>query len=246
VSIGTEDSAAEPEPEPGTSPSTRKKWRLALIALVGSYLALASYGLASVPALSGTAAARASGAASASHTTSGADSASAVAAAPASIPAPGPKTGPAPHSLGVASVSAFGPEGTADGDNPGLAARALDVSMNQPWYSQWYATPAFGNLRSGTGLLLDMGKTVTVTDVRLVLGSGPGAVVQLRVGNIPSLTDLPSVATVQDASGGVQLTAPTATKGRYALIWFTRLPPDGQGHYQVSVYQALVDGIAGS
>jgi hypothetical protein len=60
------------------------------------------------------------------------------------------------------------------------------------------------------------------------------------------LTDLPSVATVQDASGGVQLTAPTATKGRYVLIWFTLLPPDGQGHYQVSVYQALVDGTAGS
>jgi hypothetical protein len=29
------------------------------------------------------------------------------------------------------------------------------------------------------------------------------------------------------------------------LIWFTRLPPDGQGHYQVSVYSVSVDGLSG-
>ena len=38
------------------------------------------------------------------------------------------------------------------------------------------------------------------------------------------------------------LTAATAAKGRYVLIWFTRLPPDGHGHYQVSVYDVEVDG----
>jgi hypothetical protein len=26
------------------------------------------------------------------------------------------------------------------------------------------------------------------------------------------------------------------------LIWFTLLPPDGQGHYQISVYNITVDG----
>ena len=248
MSIGTQDSAAKPIPGQGTPQGASRKWKLALVSLIGCYVALAGYGLTYLSPLSGTGAAGASGTASASRTGSspGASSASAAAAAPVSVPTLGPMTSPAAHPLGVAAISAFGPEGTADGDNPKLVSRALDVSGDEPWYSQWYATPEFGDLRSGTGLLLDMGETVTVTDIRLVLGSRPGADVQLRVGNSPFLADLPSVATAQDASGAVQLTAPVLAKGRYVLIWFTRLPPDGQGHYQVSVYNAIVDGVSGS
>jgi hypothetical protein len=40
----------------------------------------------------------------------------------------------------------------------------------------------------------------------------------------------------------VRLAAKDPAEGRYVLIWFTRLPPDSQGHYQVSVYRAFVDG----
>ena len=90
----------------------------------------------------------------------------------------------------MTSIAAFGPEGTADGDNPGIASWTIGASGGQPWYSQWYATPAFGGLRTGTGLLLDMGKPVTVTSVRLVLGSQPGADVQVRVGNSAIMSGL--------------------------------------------------------
>jgi hypothetical protein len=146
--------------------------------------------------------------------------------------------------LNVASVVAVGPDGTADGDNPGTVSRVLAPDAGQPWYTQWYATPEFGNLRSGTGLLLDMGETVSVREVQLVLGSEPGADVQVRVGSSP-LLDLPTVASATSAGGTVRLTATAPAKGRYVLIWFTQLPPDGHGHYQVSVYSAAVDGTAG-
>jgi hypothetical protein len=141
----------------------------------------------------------------------------------------------------VASIAAFGPEGTADGDNPGTVSQILGAGTDQPWRSDWYATPEFGNLQSGTGLLLDLSNPVTVADVRLALGSEPGADVQVRVGNSPSL-DLPTVASSLGAGGTVQLTAATPAKGRYVLIWFTRLPSNGHGHYQVSVYDVGVDG----
>ena len=141
----------------------------------------------------------------------------------------------------MVSITAFGPEGTADGDNPGLASRILDVATDQPWYSQWYLTPEFGGLRQGTGLLLDLGEIATVADVNLALGSAPGTDVQVRVGDTPSLT-LPIAATGQGVGGTVRLTAKPHVKGRYVLIWFTRLPTIGQGHYQVSVYNVAVDG----
>jgi hypothetical protein len=209
--------------------------------LLGSYVLLAVIALIAVS--DGASKARSAGSASGtvSPTTPQAAAGPASATPPALLPVASPGNTPAPQALDVASVAAFGPEGITDGDNPGIASRILDPGLGQPWYSEWYATPGFGDLQPGTGLLLDMGKTVTVTDVRLVLGSAPGADVQLRVGNSPVL-NMPSVATASDAGGAVQLAATPPAEGRYVLLWFTRLPPDGQGHYQVSVYSVSVDG----
>lgn len=243
MSIGTGHTAVRADPEPGGPRPGKKKWKLALLGLVGVFVVLACYDLISVSGQVGS-----SGTVSASGTVTASAGAAPSTASTAPVPALSGSSGSsslAAHSLGVASVAAFGPEGIADGDNPSLASRILAVGTDQPWYSQWYATPEFGDLRSGTGLLLDMGETVTVTDVRLVLGSAPGADVQLRMGNTPSL-DMPSVARASDAGGAVQLTATAPVKGRYVLIWFTQLPPDGQGHYQARVYNATVDGTAGA
>jgi hypothetical protein len=240
VSVGTGHAAVRADPKPD-GPRQGKKWKVALLGLVGVFVALACYDLIAVSGQVGS-----TGTVSAAGTvTPTAKVAPSAGAATAAGPAPSGSSTPASRALTVTSVVAFGPAGTANGDNPGIVSRILAAGTDQPWYSQWYATPEFGNLQSGTGLLLDMGETVTVTDVRLLLGSAPGANVQLRVGNSPSV-DLPSVASAWGAGGAVQLTATTPAKGRYVLIWFTRLPPDGQGHYQVRVYNATVDGAAGA
>jgi hypothetical protein len=238
VSIGTGHVAAERKPESEGRRHVGRKWKLALASLVGVYALLAGYGLISSSSLIGT-----------NNIAAGSGSASAAASrastSPSAKASPTLSRSPAPQPLGVASVAAFGPEGTSDGDNSGIAFRIIDASSDQPWYTQWYATPGFGGLRSGTGLLLDMGKTVTVRDVRLVLGSEPGADVQILVGNSAVRTDMISVGGAADVSGKVRLPA-VAASGRYVLVWFTRLPPDGPGRYQVSVYSATVDGTAGA
>ncbi len=132
----------------------------------------------------------------------------------------------------------------SDGDDPGSASRALDDGA-QPWHSSWYLTSEFGNLQTGTGLLLDMGKTVTVSSVQLKLGGQPGAAVQVRAGNTAVLGDMFIVSTATDIGGTVRLPTEVAASGRYVLIWFTALPSIGQGKYQASVYDATVDGTLG-
>ena len=89
--------------------------------------------------------------------------------------------------LAPSSVAAFGPGGTSHGDSPQLPNLAVKGKAATPWHSDWYATPQFGNLQSGTGLLLDMGRTVTVTGARIALGYGPGAALDLRIGRTPKL-----------------------------------------------------------
>ncbi len=137
---------------------------------------------------------------------------------------------------------AFGPAGTADGDDPQRAALAIAGDPATPWYSDWYTTPDFGRLQAGTGLLLDMGHTVAVTSVRLSLGGAPGASLQLRAGSRPVPAYLPRVASYSGAGGTVQLPLSTPVHVRYLLIWFTKLPPDPAGTYQASVYKITVQG----
>ena len=264
VTVDTELGPVEPESEEPRQPGKPgTKWKIFIGCLIGVFVALAAFDLIS----NGVGA---SGNTSASGTISPA--ATHPAAAPASAPAP---TSPASQSaaspiavaptptasyqglfpspsatsvsrpLTVSAIAAFGPEGVSDGDHPSYASRAL-IDGAQPWYSSWYLTPEFGNLQAGTGLLLDMGKTVTVTSVQLTLGGQPGATVQVRVGDTAVLDDMFIVSTASDVGGTVRLPTEVRASGRYVLIWFTALPSIGQGKYQVSVYDATVDGTAGT
>jgi len=150
-----------------------------------------------------------------------------------------PSASPVPvQALTPASVAAFGPSG---GDDPQNAALAVSGNPATPWRTDWYTSPSFGNLYDGTGLLLDMGHTVTVSSVRLSLGL-PGADLQLRAGGTPVLADLHPVATSTGAGRTVQFSLTSPAHARYLLIWFTKLPPDNAGTYQASIYRITVRG----
>ena len=87
-----------------------------------------------------------------------------------------------------------------------------------------------------------MGRTVTITTVQLTLGGLPGANLELRVGAVPELSALPVATTASDAGNLLSLPLTTPPRARYILLWFTRLPPDGAGTYQVFVHQVTVQG----
>lgn len=161
---------------------------------------------------------------------------SATSAAPSPTPSPSASQ-PSVQSLSPVNAVAFGPSGTSDGDNPSIADRAL-TRAESGWQSSWYVTPAFGALKQGTGLLVDMGTVVSMTSVAIQLGQLPGATIELGVGDEPVMGAMHMVQRVTGAGGRVVLPL-TAVKARYFLIWFTLLPPDGAGHYQ-----ATIDGIA--
>jgi cytoskeletal protein RodZ len=168
---------------------------------------------------------------------------SAQASASQSSPTVSPSTASpvAVQTLTAASVTAFGPAGLGDGDDQQRAALAIGGDRARPWISQWYATARFGALKRGTGLLLDMGRPVTVASVRLSLVNS-GADIQLRAGSKPVPAWLPAVARVSNAGGTAQLKPGAPVHVRYVLIWFTKLPPDNAGHYQAAVYRITVQG----
>jgi hypothetical protein len=144
--------------------------------------------------------------------------------------------------LQAASVEAFGPAGPGQGDSPQLASLAISGNPATPWHSDWYATPDFNGNQSGTGLLLDLGQDVTVASARILLGSAAGGTVQLRLGNTPSLAEMPVAATAANPGGTLTLQVNPPVAARYVLVWFTELPPDGSGTYQAYVYDVSLSG----
>jgi hypothetical protein len=162
--------------------------------------------------------------------------------APTATPQPVVQAAPPVRALHVASAVALGSDGTADGDLPQTAMNAITPGAQNPWATQWYATPDFGRLKTGTGLLLDMGKNVAITSVRIDLSGFQGANLQLRVGNAAAFDGTRVVASRSDTGGTIRLRLKAVVRARYLLIWFTLLPPDGQGHFQENVYRVVVNG----
>ena len=255
----TEITAAEAF-QPGMPLRTRERRRVRWTALL-AVLVLAVLGFASYKFVSGAGRARPAAAVGPRPSPAGAHGSPPAASAPAvqgstaqaqaspaqdspaTTPSATPSATPAAvRALAPARVAAFGPAGLADGDDPQAAALAVGGNPARPWSSQWYATAEFGALKTGTGLLLDMGRTVTVSSVRVALVSRSGADVQLRAGSRPVPAYLPRVASASNARGRVQLRPAAPVHVRYLLVWFTKLPPDNAGTYQASVYKIAVLG----
>ena len=148
----------------------------------------------------------------------------------------------ATHVLTPVSATAFGPMGPGSGDDPGDAGLAIDHAAGTAWRTDWYASANFGGLQAGTGLLIDLGKQMTITAADVTLGPVSGADLQLRAGTTPAPADLPAVAEATDVGGMVRLPLATPVPARYVLIWFTRLPPDSTGTFLASVYNVQIIG----
>jgi hypothetical protein len=219
-----------------------RRWVSGMVVLVA--IALAAAGLAGshiISSLRHTPAANSGNAAS--GTRQSAKPAPSKTAAPAK---PTPSAAPRPvapvRSLHVALAEAFGAAGTAAGDNPQSASFAITRGAPAPWQTDWYTTANFGLLKQGTGLLLDMGTTVTITSVHINLSAYQGADLQLRAGGTPVLDDLRVVTSASGVGGSVRLVLGSPVRARYLLIWFTLLPPNGNGKYQESISRVVVNG----
>jgi hypothetical protein len=172
--------------------------------------------------------------------------------APAATPAPPGSPSAAPpagqaqagaHAMTPVSAAAFGVHGgLGRGDDPQDAHLAIDGLRGTAWHTDWYTTPRFGNLYGGTGLIVDMGRPVTVTAIRVTLGAAAGTRFAVRVGSQPVLADMPRVARSSGPGGVVRLTLARPVTGRYVLVWFTMLPQNATGNYQAAIYGIGVKG----
>jgi hypothetical protein len=152
---------------------------------------------------------------------------------------------------GVSTFNIFGkPAGNTE--DPSSAGQAIDGSLSTAWATSYYlGSPVFGGLKTGTGLLLDMGKAVKLSQVEVLFGSQCCTSAEIYIGNSnamsqTALDNFTKVAPSVTVSRSHTFTVNSSATGRYVLIWITSLPPmqGSAGKYQALIYNIVVRGTA--
>jgi eukaryotic-like serine/threonine-protein kinase len=106
------------------------------------------------------------------------------------------------------------------------APRATDGNPSTYWSTETYNTQDWGNLKSGLGLVLDAGRTVTLSKVTVATMT-PGFVAQIEVGNTPGSFAVDSSS--QTVGSRTTFTL-SGKSGRYWMVWLSRLGPLRTAH----------------
>jgi hypothetical protein len=140
------------------------------------------------------------------------------------------------------AATGFDPEGDGQ-ENDDEAGLAVDRDRTTAWTTDLYhGNSHLGGLKSGVGLLLDLGKPTSVQVAELALTT-PGADVEIRAGDqAPSTAaGLPLIARRDGAPQRTKFAFDAPQRARYWLIWFTNLPPDSGG-FRVGVAEVALLG----
>ncbi|MBK8461254.1 MAG: hypothetical protein IPL43_14670 [Micropruina sp.] len=164
--------------------------------------------------------------------------------------APSP-TSTVPIVLTVSTAKDFDPvvDGGSSHENARLIGRILDSSARSAWTTERYrGDPRLGGLKPGVGVVLDLGKPMTVSGVTVVLG-GEGTSIELRVpaedateAPMRSHTQWRTVVSAEKASGSTNLTPAEPVTTRFLLLYLTSLPPVDGGYFQGSISALEVRG----
>ena len=120
----------------------------------------------------------------------------------------------------LTGLAGYDPQGTGGEDDSG-AKLATDGSLSTSWSTEHYATPAFGNLKSGVGLALDAGRARTPKTITVKTDT-PGFTAEILVAN--SLTGAqPRIDSAARTVGRTAVFPLRGGTGRYFIVWITSL-----------------------
>lgn len=168
-------------------------------------------------------------------------SAAATSAAAAAPAAAGVSDVPA-VALPVAAARDFDPQANPQAENPRDVPLAYDGDPATAWETDRYKTAAFGQLKTGVGVVFDLGRPVSV-DQLVVRLAAPGASLELRAADSPGTRrdDFALVASAAEAGRTAALRPTAGVARRYWLLWVTRLPAV-RGGFRAGVSEVAFTG----
>lgn len=147
----------------------------------------------------------------------------------------------------IVAAQDFDPEGDPPEENPELVSRAIDGTPATTWRTLTYRDdPKLGGLKSGVGLVLDLGTEQAVGSVEVTL---VGAPTDLELfATPPGVDDPPTELADARRLGGITAERTTALlrvdpeqRTRFLVVWLTSLPPVSDG-FRSEVAEVTVRG----
>lgn len=131
---------------------------------------------------------------------------------------------PKPDPPKIDKVKALDPEGD-DEENDDEAEDVIPNTKGS-WHTDRYNSAAFGNLKSGVGLLFELEDKTTVKEVK-VKSSNSGGSFEIREGSDPE--DAKKVGEGEFDSDGVTIKLDDDVDTDKLVLWVTELPQDEGG-----------------
>ncbi|GHB03295.1 protein kinase family protein [Streptomyces termitum] len=149
-----------------------------------------------------------------------------------------------PKPLAIASASDFDPFPDGNGEENGAAIKnAYDGDPSTFWHTLNYTTAKFGNLKSGVGIVLDLGTAQEIRSVDLLFNGSTDVQVRTAPADASSAPSTASGFTTQASGGGtdLKLALPKPVTTRYVLVWMTKLPMN-QGQFRGQLAEVKIMG----
>jgi eukaryotic-like serine/threonine-protein kinase len=120
-------------------------------------------------------------------------------------------------------VGDYDPQGTGS-EHSSSAPLATDGDASTAWYTEHYASAAFGGLKDGLGLVVNAGRAVKLGKLT-VSTSTPGFTAKILAGSSAS-SGFQTDSASQTVSGTTTFTL-NGKRAQYYVVWITQLPPGG-------------------
>ncbi|MFZ4298425.1 protein kinase family protein [Streptomyces cinereoruber] len=130
-----------------------------------------------------------------------------------------------PKPIPIKSARDFDPLGGGS-EKPQAIPKAYDGDPSTYWYTDNYYSARFGNLKTGVGMVLDLGKAQKISSVDLSFLGDTSVELRTAPADAESEPTMPNQYITRASKTGSNVTlkpiAPVTT--RYVLIWLTELP----------------------
>jgi serine/threonine protein kinase len=135
-------------------------------------------------------------------------------------------TKPVSKPIAIEGARDFDPLGLDPSENPQDIDKIYDTAAGTYWQTNYYTSSDFGRLKSGVGVILDLGKVQQVGKVTVTFVGETSVELRAASGDAGTEpTSLDGYAKVAEGSGtSVTLKPGKSLESRYLLVWLTDLP----------------------
>jgi hypothetical protein len=169
---------------------------------------------------------------------------------PPTSPSASPSPVSTPLALTEGQVRIIDPPGGDRTEFDGVA-NLVDGDQSTGWSTDDYFQANFGGIKPGMGVLINLGAPTEVTAVQVYTSSGGGSVTLKAGTSDPGNTSEGdnTIATTYTALGpslddfpgtNMVFAVPESAPVQYLLIWITKLPPNDEGSFSITINEIVV------